>query len=193
MSVCYSIIDPLQIYTWFLKNQFRKIKFHELDFSSIWNWIYTACVARKNQFQNWFLQATLAVKIKFKIDQKIQFIKLDFSKLIFQKSSIDQQGDRVTRSRAECPDGIFAKFTDKCVCTIMCPSPSPPPPSQFSLSHSAQAVQCCMCNRSHLVIWFLILHYNLQIFHPLPNDQVKWFYVAKMFLFEMSHSFTINI
>ena len=89
---------------------------------------------------------------------KIQFIKLDFSKLIFQKSSIDQQGDRVTRSRAECPDGIFAKFTDKCVCTIMCPSPSPPPPSQFSLSHSAQAVQCCMCNRSHLVIWFLILH-----------------------------------
>ena len=28
---------------------------------------------------------------------KIQFAKLDFSKLIFQKSSIDQQGDSVTK------------------------------------------------------------------------------------------------
>ena len=37
----------------------------------------------KIQFQNWFLQAPPGVKI--------QFVELDFSKLIFQKSNTDQQ------------------------------------------------------------------------------------------------------
>ena len=49
----------------------------------------TGFLACKNQFRNWFLQATQAVKIQFEIDQ---FDELDFSKLIFQKSSTDQQG-----------------------------------------------------------------------------------------------------
>ena len=39
--------------------------------------IFTACVACKSQVQNRL---------------KIQFVKLDFSNLIFQKSSADQQG-----------------------------------------------------------------------------------------------------
>ena len=58
-----------------------KIKFNELDFQSILNLIITACVA---------------CKINFEIDfctLKIQFVKLDFSNLIFQNSSTDQQGD----------------------------------------------------------------------------------------------------
>ena len=44
----------------------------------------TGFLACKNRFLNWFLQATQAVKI--------QFVELDFSKLIFQKSSTDKQG-----------------------------------------------------------------------------------------------------
>ena len=43
---------PLLICTWFLKNQFGKIKFGKLDFQPISNWIFTACVACENQFQN---------------------------------------------------------------------------------------------------------------------------------------------
>ena len=61
----YSKTFPFLICTWFLKNQVR----------------------------TWFLQATQAVKIKFKNRLKSKFIELDFSNSIFQKSSIDQQGD----------------------------------------------------------------------------------------------------
>ena len=48
--------------TWFLKDEFRKIKFDELEFLSISNWIFTACLACKNQFRNWFLQAKNPVR-----------------------------------------------------------------------------------------------------------------------------------
>ena len=39
--------NPLLICTRFLKNQFGKIKFDKLDFYSVWNSIFTACVACK--------------------------------------------------------------------------------------------------------------------------------------------------
>ena len=58
-----------------LKNQVWKIKLDELDFLSILNSIFTACVACKIQAWN---------------KQKIQFIQLNFSNWIFQKSSADQ-------------------------------------------------------------------------------------------------------
>ena len=64
----------------FLKIQFEEIKFNEVDFLFISNWTFTACVAYKNHFRNWFLQ------------KKIQFVDLDFSNLIFQNSITDQQG-----------------------------------------------------------------------------------------------------
>ena len=67
----------LSICTWFLKNQVWKIKFDELDFLTSLNWIFTASVACKIQVWN---------------RPKIQFIKLDFSNSIFQKSSADKQG-----------------------------------------------------------------------------------------------------
>ena len=52
---------------------FGKIKFNELHFYSISNWIVTACVACKNQF--WIDFCRL----------KIQFVELDFSNLILEK------------------------------------------------------------------------------------------------------------
>ena len=58
---------------------------------------WTGFLACKNQFRNWFLQATQAVKI--------QFVELDFFKLIFQKSSTDQQGVRV-----ESAESIYFVF-----------------------------------------------------------------------------------
>ena len=59
---------------------------------------------------------------------------------------------RVTRCGAECPDGIFAKFTDKCVCTIMCPYPllSSSSSFQFSLSHSGSWRTLNVCFKVHL-------------------------------------------
>ena len=61
--------NPLLIFTWFLKNQVVKIHFNKPNFAG-----YTGS---KNPVWNRL---------------KIQFIELDFSKLIFQKSSRDQQG-----------------------------------------------------------------------------------------------------
>ena len=61
LTPCWSVLE------------FWKIK---LENSSLTNWI----LACKNQFRNWFWQATQAVKI--------QCVELDFSKLIFQKSSM---------------------------------------------------------------------------------------------------------
>ena len=49
--------------------------------SSSTNWIFTACVACKNNFKIDFCRL------------KIQFVELDLSNLIFQNSSTDQQGD----------------------------------------------------------------------------------------------------
>ena len=70
---------PLLICTWFLKNQFWKIKFDKLDFQSISNWIFTACVACKNQFQNWFLQVKNPVG-------RTWFFKLDFSDIKYRST-----------------------------------------------------------------------------------------------------------
>ena len=46
-------------------------------------------LAYKNQFRNWFLHAGSKNPVQNRL--KIQFFKLNFSKLIFQKSSSDQQ------------------------------------------------------------------------------------------------------
>ena len=64
-----------------------------LEKSCSTNWIFSACVACKNLIRNWFLQAKNPVRNRL----KIQFIELNFSKLIFQKSSADQQ--RVCRDK----------------------------------------------------------------------------------------------
>ena len=42
----------VDLYYRFLKNLFGKIKFNELDFQIIWNWIFTASVAYKNHVRN---------------------------------------------------------------------------------------------------------------------------------------------
>ena len=61
---------------------FWKIK---LEKSSLTNWIFSL-------LPNWCLQTKQAAKIKFEIHRlKIQSVELDFSNLIFQKSSTDQQ------------------------------------------------------------------------------------------------------
>jgi hypothetical protein len=82
LFLCFFLIDSvwklkspnsLLICTWFLKNQFGKIKYDKLDFKSILNLIFTACVACKNQFQNLFLQAKNPVF-------RTWFFQLDFSK-----------------------------------------------------------------------------------------------------------------
>ena len=62
-----------------LKNRVWKIKLDEIDFWSIPNLIFTACVACKIQVRN---------------RPKINFVQLDFSNFIFQKSSADQYGHR---------------------------------------------------------------------------------------------------
>ena len=67
--------NPLLICTWIMKNQVGKIKFDELDFLSISNRIFTACVACKSQFWNWFLQVKNPVS--------------SLSNLTFQKSCTD--------------------------------------------------------------------------------------------------------
>ena len=72
------------ICTWFLKNHFGKIKFDDLEFWSISNWIFTPSAACKNQFWNWFLQATQAIKIKFKIDKKSSLSNLIFQTWFFR-------------------------------------------------------------------------------------------------------------
>jgi hypothetical protein len=75
---------PLLICTWFPKNQFWK--------NQVWR---TRCLV---YFKLDFYCLRSLQKINFKIDLcslKIQFVELDFSNLIFQKSSTDQQGVRV--------------------------------------------------------------------------------------------------
>ena len=61
--------------------------FDELDFQFITNWIFTPCVACKNPVRNRL---------------KIQFIELHFSNSIFQKSSVNQQGDRMVAAKLYC-------------------------------------------------------------------------------------------
>ena len=62
---------------------FWKVKFEK---SSSTNWIFSL------PSLNWIFTATVVCKTNFKIDfcrLEIQFVKLDFSNLIFQKSSTD--------------------------------------------------------------------------------------------------------
>jgi len=56
----------------------------------------TVFLASKNQFRNWFLAGYTGSKNSFQNRLKIQFAELDFSKLIFPKSSTDQH--RVTNA-----------------------------------------------------------------------------------------------
>ena len=65
---------PIDLYLIF-ENWVCKIKLDELDFWSISNLIFTACVACKIQVRN---------------RPKIKFVQLDFSNLNFQKSSADR-------------------------------------------------------------------------------------------------------
>ena len=78
-------ISPVDLYLISEKTNSKK--------SSSTNWIFSL-------FWTEFLLPVLPAKINFKIDScrlKIQFGKLDFSNLIFQNSSIDQQGERKVR------------------------------------------------------------------------------------------------
>ena len=61
----------------FWKINLEKIKFDELDFYSISN--FSACVAWKNQFQNWILQAENPVRQNC-------FLQLDFSKIKYRST-----------------------------------------------------------------------------------------------------------
>ena len=70
----HAVLDPdaLSICTVFWKNQVGKMKLHEVS-----NWIFTACVACKNQFGNWFLQVKNPVC-------RTWFFKLDFLKIKYR-------------------------------------------------------------------------------------------------------------
>ena len=68
--------NPLLICTWFLKNQVGRT----------WLWVY---------FELKFFRLHTGSKYQVRTRPKIKFIKLDFSKPIFQKSSTDQQGVRM--------------------------------------------------------------------------------------------------
>ena len=70
---------PLLICTWFLKNQFGKIKLDKLDFYSISNWIFTVFVACKIQFWACFLQTIIPVC-------RTWFFQLDFSKFQYRST-----------------------------------------------------------------------------------------------------------
>ena len=63
---------PLLISTWFLKNQFGKNKFNKLDFYAFSNLIFTASVAFKNQFWNWFLKAKNPVRRNWFFKNQVQ-------------------------------------------------------------------------------------------------------------------------
>ena len=72
---------PLLICFWIFKNQVRKSSSTKWIFSlqkSISKLIFASYTGSKNPVRNRI---------------KIQYVKFDFSKLIFQKSSADQQGD----------------------------------------------------------------------------------------------------
>ena len=81
---CSIWANPLLICTWFLKNQSGKIKFVKMDFQSILNLIFTACVSCKNQFRNQFLQAKNPVHRNW-------FLQLDF---FLNHLHTDQQRER---------------------------------------------------------------------------------------------------
>ena len=76
---------PLLICTRILRYQVGK--------SSLTNWIF---LVQKSILKLIFAGYTGSIN-PVRNGWKIQFVKLDFSKLIFQKSSIDQQGDSVTK------------------------------------------------------------------------------------------------
>ena len=61
----------------FLKNQVGKSSSNVLEIQSILICIFTACVACKNQFPNWFLQVKNPVHPTW-------FFKLDFSKIKYR-------------------------------------------------------------------------------------------------------------
>ena len=72
---------PLLIYTWFLKNQFGKIKFDELDLLVYFELdFYCQCSLQKS-----------ILKLIFE-SQKSSLSNLIFTTWFFQKSSKDQQG-----------------------------------------------------------------------------------------------------
>ena len=74
----------VSICTRILKYRVWKIEFDELDFLSISNWIFTAWLACKNQFWNWFLQAknpvcrTWFFKIQVQINRGLGYLKLTY-------------------------------------------------------------------------------------------------------------------
>ena len=68
---------------------------------SIWNWIFTACVACKKTFE-----------LIFAIHIKIQFVELEFSNLIFQNSSTDQQGVRLSRDQKDLSSSTKLIWSD---------------------------------------------------------------------------------
>ena len=111
----YNLTNPLLIYTWFLNNQYGKIK-------SISDWIFTQ--GRRNVWghKDWSSpcfqdsvnpistrgadyahhSTTVLTMIKYvpaalllpMLPAQIQFVELDFSNLNFQNPSTDQQGER---------------------------------------------------------------------------------------------------
>ena len=97
---------PLLICTWFLKNQLGKIKLDKLDFLSISNLIFTACVDCKNQFRNWFLQAKNPVRRNW------------FFKVYFQNSSTYQQGVRIKAWTDGAPRICLLQLMWKTMCIL---------------------------------------------------------------------------
>ena len=77
---------PLLIYIWFLKNKVG----------------WTGFLACKNQFRNCFTGSKNLVWNRL----KIQFVELNFYKLIFQKSSKNQQGVGLKFPGFKCPANL---------------------------------------------------------------------------------------
>ena len=116
VSLCWSVLD------------FWKIKFEK---SRLMNLIFTACVASKNQVRNRL---------------KIKFIKLDFSNLIFQKSSTDQQGVK----KFKWENTVRRKF-------------------EYDFFHITNAKKSCQITSQRQVIWRVFGHFRSHIIHIVKS------------------------
>ena len=150
-----NLSNPLLICTWFLKNQVVKSSSTSWIFSlqkSISNLIFAGYTGSKNPVWN---------------RQKIQFAKLGVSKLIFQKSSTDQQGER--------QDHLNVKFIRWhrnlplfcfCICELQPPGWSVLCPLWQWLEGLFVCIDCSS-------IWFCLLRSSL----------FKWFNLRRYFKF----------
>ena len=111
--------------TWFLKNQVWKINLDELDFLSVLNLNFAGYTGGKNQVQT---------------RQKIKFIQLDFSNLIFQKWSIQLDFSDLTFQKSSAYFELFSNFRINRAATCVKWSPEE---NKFAVGSGARLISVC--------------------------------------------------